>query len=570
MDNSLSIDFSEYLSACDEKGINSESRLSLSEFQSLQSNGPVPHDKIRRHLEFTMPQMANKFGEDLVSGVTQRLSPALDHAFRENLGMSPAEAIGIANTASEVGRTIFSGATKVASAVSDRMSGSGSGSGSGGGGSSYEVSGSPGIHGWAQSDRVPPIEVRLDTGIVPNSYSTDRDTVLSTGSDVVSVPIHIQFIKVEIPYTSFVKDWFEELQTFRIRNQAQANVSFSIPAGRLTNDNLRSYFNAILSALSVYYTFESVIAYTESNFNRNRGLFEIRKQITPTAMLNLLMLRKLLEGLPMPKNLFTYVYWLFSHYRTTSTADGALLKFSAVDIDAYGKLDESFITDAIASLDDHSIISSLLRRTFPAWLQNTIPGSPEGTLHDTGFSTLFWNSSFSVTMPTTDGEVTYNYPQVGSSGTTRMIGTYDNNLDGAITASFSLYDNTADEWTPGLLKPFSSENLYCSRATYALNAAGGHAFISWLDITRKDAMTDYTHGCVSNGTSWYQVITPSCQALLGVSIDTISETLIKVMEWFMSWDDTMVKPGMRLSTANNMDDTSGRSKGRRPRRKKRK
>lgn len=380
-----------------------------------------------------------------------------------------------------------------------------------------------------------PVRMDIDTGIKPDTYVSDWNSGAATWS-----PLHLTCALMQIPDSGDkVSSFFDKIITFILANSIQGSVPFlADPTGTiLTKSNLRTCLNLVMEALQIYYFYNSILTYTESPANRNDGMFYLRSKITQTDLNNLLSLKRILQGTPIPPNLNDICFWLNQTFsQSEDTPNSALIKVSPVGVTSDTIIPDSsrlsvLITD-LSSATNRSTFT-LISRACPTWMYSEIPDVCEVPVYDPNFKTM-WSNLPSMTYNMS----TYYYrPSVTSNDGVIQYTTCTNNLDGGVFALTGAYNSVDSKWYPSLMTPLpttkTSDGYISNRWSYyssslinPYQASGGPG----LAISRGETVT-----LNSNITGIaFSTLPHGNQLCEGVSVNTITQSAYQMLEWMLS------------------------------------
>lgn len=95
------------------------------------------------------------------------------------------------------------------------------------------------------------------------------------------------------------------------KNVLQAAINYNFD---FTPDDFKEYFDTVSKGLQMYYTIDTVIAYTSNPLSQNIAMEYIRDDITTDIHLKLMLLKERLQACVIPPNMAQIIYWLYQHY----------------------------------------------------------------------------------------------------------------------------------------------------------------------------------------------------------------------------------------------------------------
>lgn len=336
-----------------------------------------------------------------------------------------------------------------------------------------------------------PIEVRLNTGISPTVYSS----LYEDGVTNFSSPMHMTLVKFGIPTDNLqVDQYFTKIISFIFTNAMQQAVSFNLDVTILTAAKIKTALNDIIYALNVYYFYNSILTFTENQNNRNDAMFDLRQNMTALDLTNLLNLKRILLGTPIPPNFISFFFYLNQSFQFQSVPGAPLHKICPVEWDNVTNYpSKTAITAALDALqtDDNKKIFTIFARCMPNWLGQTLPDIAWVPLYDPNFNTIwsnlpgyFKNSATPLRLPSFSGAS--NYVKYVS---------FTNELDGAVIALTSMWNSTMGRYEPTFVKPHFK--------TYAGTTAADETNRIYFSPagTWSDSVTSATHVFQRNETN---------------------------------------------------------------------
>lgn len=294
-----------------------------------------------------------------------------------------------------------------------------------------------------------PYVFKFNTGIENTLYGK---TWLNATED--HSPLHLTLIDFSFPTNETTQlkliDFIDGNISKYLRTAVQGAISPSVPADLLTGAAITAGINAICFALNTYFFFKSILAYAQKPENTNEGMLKLADSIDANCIDRLSRLERYLQGTPLPPNLVDFLFYLNTTNCMTELPGAPIIKFVTIPLDYNGfttlALGPNVINDAIANLNANQEFFNLLIRA-TNWVKPDLPGYGPSIQYDPNFATLWRNSPFC-----TDFD---QYPSVSDANSDENItyNSYTNELDGAIQAISCVYDDSTNDWLPGLMKP---------------------------------------------------------------------------------------------------------------------
>lgn len=409
--------------------------------------------------------------------------------------------------------------------------------------------------GYALTDSPNPMNIKLDTGVVPNTYVSDQmDAVYQQCS-----PLHMTCGLFVIPQSAASKLYtFLIDQVFHLQTKAQSNVGFALNvATDFSTANILSAMNSLCSALQIYFYFRSIISYFDNPTNNNRGMIFLRRNLTPQLIEDLTLLERRLLDTPIPPNLLEYMRYLSGNFYSGNTAGAPLIKICPVGPNISG-IDTTSVSAALANISTtaNNLVFTLMRRAIPQWLPKSLYDVPPEPFYDDNFKSIFAN------LPAQSYyNATTNYiPTVATDSTTIQYNSFTEVLDGGAYCLTAFNVSGTGGWQPGLFQPLgiATSRATSSRISYYVDSANLNAGFYGSDqdpyLTRSRAETYMVNDA---GNALYGVHLPGAQICQIVSNNTVRETSINIIEYLFSIE-TVAKPKIDF-----VKDQTGRNKRKR-------
>lgn len=416
-----------------------------------------------------------------------------------------------------------------------------------------------------------PTEVRLNTGIKPNTFVPEYNRSI-TG---YKSPLHFNILKMAFPAysASDAGTFFRDAVMFDLKTRITANITYS-PASTLVDpSNLRNALNAIIKALSIYYSVSRLYVYSNvvsSNrqipFNENEGINYLSNLAADgNVVRSFLKLKRLLNSVPIPPNLNSLVFYLHQFYTTSPQPGSPVLAIAPHDFTAGVPNLQTELDLASADIISYSDIYALISRAIPDWRVTPLLSGNGNFLHDTNFTTFWVNCPFDCS-GTNGTAYSLKGPSVTSNDTAIRYNTYTNNLDGGIFALTSIYNTTSSTWTPSMFGPLAVPDIdngtdrssRLSWFTVGSNTGFYNAvYRAGCSITRDDT---YTITSMNVGNTVLTGLAIGAEHCEGVTANVVSESCEKLMDWMLSWGSVPVLENTKLKPSGN-DNPYMRGKG---------
>lgn len=386
--------------------------------------------------------------------------------------------------------------------------------------------------GYALTDSPQPKEIRLDTGIQPNTYVADQmEAVYQQCS-----PLHMTCVQISIPQTAGSQLYTTLIdQVFHLQTAAQSNVGFALNvATDFAQDRILVAMNALVYSLQIYFYYKSIISYFSNPANNNRGMITLRRNLTPQLLEDLTLLERRLLDTPIPPNLLEYMRYLSGTYYSGNTAGAPLIKICPIAPNISG-VDLTTPSTALAQLSvpNNNTVFTLLRRAVPQWLPSVLYDVPPEPFYDDNFKTIFAN------LPSASfyNGVTNYFPTVSTAATPIQYNSFTEVLDGAAFCLVNFNITGTPGWQPGLISPLGTglTRATSSRISYYVDSSNlnngfyGSDLDPYLTRSRPD-----TYQVNDAANAYYAIHLPGAQICQIVSSNTVRETSINVIEYLFS------------------------------------
>jgi len=244
----------------------------------------------------------------------------------------------------------------------------------------------------------------------------------------------------------------------------------------ITKNKIVKYVNSLIFALSVYYFYQSVLAYTSDNDNRNAGMYALRDQITAADYIELSLLKVNIEQSLIPPYLHKMCHKFMGNYKQSMDPGSPLIKLcpwmmttsttmmysglsqaSSISGDTY-----SALTYANKLIRSNTVrdITAVLARSASSWLGQEPLGYITEPMYDVDFCTLWTNAVYKTT---STGHITEQLPEISTTNDVITVNLRGDAPDGYISAFLSINDTDSQKLGPGLCNaciPISdSDNL---------------------------------------------------------------------------------------------------------------
>lgn len=389
--------------------------------------------------------------------------------------------------------------------------------------------------GYALSKAPSPKPVKLYSGIQPNTYANDY----MVSVDQICAPMHVTAVQFAIPTNALatLSGYFSKVVAFDVQTRAQSNVGFDIGAStQFQASYILTAFNAVISALQLYYWYSSIIAYESDARNKNEAMLYLRQNITSDVYSLVLQLGRRLEDTPCPPRILEWIRYASANYYSGDNQGSTLIKIAPDISQLYSPTSTTALSAAIAALGDvnTNTVFTLLRRAVPQWRIGKLFDVPVMPCYDENFKTIFTNLPFYIQRTS----VNYPFPSAASLSTNIVYNSFTNKLDGVAYAMAGVYDATNSVF-PGLVSARTTglTGIYNgTRNTWGITGGTNNGWHPsdgdvFLSMSRQD-----TYQTSNLGTNVYSPHLFGAERCLNVSVNTIIQTTQNVLDFLIDID----------------------------------
>lgn len=413
-----------------------------------------------------------------------------------------------------------------------------------------------------------PTEIRLATGIDPNLYSPD----FHTAEESYASPLHMSCVNFRIPTvvannptasyytTAIVQDIF---------NRVQSNIGFTLPAV-FTAANFTATMNVLCEALELYYSISRLIVYGNDPRNKNEALLYLRGQLDQSTIDQFFMLKRLLEGEPIPPNLNAFIYYLSQIYCSSENPGAPVIMTCPHDFTTAGVPSiATQISTARTNLVSPTTITilSVVGKAFKKWRATKLFAGVSNPKHDPNFNTIWINLPFDVAKIAGANPYTVKGPSISSVTAEIKYNSWENNLDGGAYGVMSIWKDTPTTgWIPGFLlpRPVTITTEYTTSRISWMNRGGVTRFYD----SDNDDCTAFARDETYTTSSRFQTIANTslpfgCERCFGASARSMGETATKLANWLFDIAD-MPEPYEKFDKvqgAYSLKQSNGKSSG---------
>jgi len=422
-----------------------------------------------------------------------------------------------------------------------------------------------------------PVEIRWNTNIKPNTYSS-----VYLDANSVRFPLHLTCARFLFTKNDAkINRYMESFITLAYSSALQKAVSFNINTKILTSENLINSLNAIASSLQVYYWLASILSYSDGLHNRNEGMLYLRSIISAEELNDIYILQRMLINIPIPPKLMELMFYINQNFKSSSLPGSSIIKICPVNFIIQNQsnhtikyLPKDVVGDCIEALSTpiNKEIYSMFSRACPSWVNDSLFSCPPIPVHDPQFTTLFANLPYQYSCKEHNFTGPGLYDELDDKkhiiNSYYLYNSYADILDGGIFGLFTGWDHTKKSWLPGLMLP-AVENLgsdpakpvFFNRFSYfadedwnvpelfpvygihKVNSSRGETYVYGIEVDCESA------GCQRFGT----------EVCLNVTSETVRESSFALIEWLLSIEDIG-----RNSGSNDVRGSKSSPRRRRP------
>lgn len=279
--------------------------------------------------------------------------------------------------------------------------------------------------------------VSFSTGITPGILVDSNQETTTEYS-----PLYTGNFKIVAQGTS--NSYYNERWTNQVFKEMfyciQRRINFAL---ELDQQAFTDAIVAVINSLQVYYTFDSIIKYSDNPSSQNDGIRNMRDQITADMLDKHKLLKWDLEGFPCPPNLLRFIYWFYQLYSHATLPGSPILKANFQNLyQVHGSnnnwtewdspIGEEIYDYAMNQLYINSTTLTTLAKAVPGWVIGTLPESSPVANYDAQWLT-WWTNSPSVYAAQQGIDWIYSfYPSVSDEDQDFPYHMHTNELDGAL------------------------------------------------------------------------------------------------------------------------------------------
>jgi hypothetical protein len=437
----------------------------------------------------------------------------------------------------------------------------GTGSSQGMGGSSYSGSGSGGARfnfGMAPMNPVP-MKINLTTPITPNcfpDYFLDSDS--HSNSELHITCATLTWDNMDAKMQRFYNNVLMNDLTVKL----QQSNDFRVNLADLSNANYQEYLESLTQALLACYSITSIFEYCQPQHkHKNLAMFRLRDSFSAESVELLYELIRMLATYPIPPRLNELCWYLGQNYKSSENPGSAMIKilpFSLGQTANSGFSPTELVADVVAHLDtvitrlsnaQNRRVAATLGTASPDWEKSVDVMAPAPEVaYSPNFNTIWSNAPF------INGS--HYAPHVTNVDTPIFYYTHAGRLDGAAYALTAIRNTTTNQWEPSLFQPeasiFNNNNLTNRFAYESTTDKFDVLFVNnSLPIQRGES-----HVALSYNIPSIQVMPFGAERRDGVTVNTVRDSAIQLMEWLFSVDT------IKDNTKAAKKEKRGRNRGR--------
>lgn len=406
-----------------------------------------------------------------------------------------------------------------------------------------------------------PVESRLDTGIVPHTFTDDFEE----DDEFYDSPLHLNFIRIRVPTSETSGDLLGYFTNRAVMtdflNVIQRNITFAIDMNILTTVNIIGAYNKVIKALQVYYEVSRLLVYYGEARNKNVAILELRESLIAQYIDDWLVLKRLLDGIPIPPNLNDLVYYIMQFYRASTLPSSPVISFSGIPISEETNMpDWGIINECITELNsitpNYRYVFQVIGRAIPAWYQTRLKTGIDLPKHDPNFVTMWTNSPYEFSF---DDDVRKG-PLAPDNDAGVLYNTWENNLDGWAFSFMAAFNNGQGKWFPSLVEPIAfntSEGVTSKLSWYTFSGTSPWSIPCkqpFLLAARCETYNVNAVGTIYDYAANF-IATQKCRI---VSVRTIAQSSKSLIDWMFNFANVNIRVDNSIASGLPLSGTRSR------------
>lgn len=251
----------------------------------------------------------------------------------------------------------------------------------------------------------------------------------------------------------------------RYITKLQSEINYKIDSV-ITPKGFYGYFVCIVDALQLYYSVDSILAYTSVPTNSNNGMMHLRRSLSAEVLSKQEELKRLLLNVAIPPNLLVFINYMYQNFRFEDLKDSAIFRLEFRSIfhsTSNYKLSPDYYDVIIDEVRNRHTITSVLLKGFPSYRVSELIASSSEPILDPNFKTFWYNSN--STYINKDSEIVYNRIIETSDQSFYYGSLCNDDVDGIFYACSSPFNRKTGACEPGIWSPFKDPKSLtsCSR-----------------------------------------------------------------------------------------------------------
>jgi hypothetical protein len=222
-----------------------------------------------------------------------------------------------------------------------------------------------------------------------------------------------------------------------------------------SEENFLKYLSSLIDALSMFYSIESVLAYTLDPNNRNTGMLHIRSTFDADILSQHEILKNELVTYPIPRKLLGFVNFMYQNFTFSDTPNSPIYKLELAHIfrGSSSSPNGDSTREIIDRLRDCNEIVAIIKRAYPELIINELPASSPQPIYSKEFRTFWYNSCNAYYNKDSDS-IHYTRKVADSTDNAYYAHFCNDDIDGIFYACCSHYNKDNDNIEPGIWKPY--------------------------------------------------------------------------------------------------------------------
>jgi hypothetical protein len=225
-----------------------------------------------------------------------------------------------------------------------------------------------------------------------------------------------------------------------------------------------TYMHKIMAGLQVYYMIDSILVYTNDPLtNRNKGIYNLRREIGADELSTHRELEILLGNMPCPPRLLEVIRYMYQNFKFSDNPNAPIYRLCYSNAFHENDTQSNLLTiqqQVIADLRDPTKVGNIpaiLNKAFPNWSIGELKPSSFEPIIDNGFKTFWNNSNVTYITSEVDLDVTYTCFVINDDSEYAYY-MFEDDVDGLWYAMSSVASD--DIFQPGIWRPISEASKF--------------------------------------------------------------------------------------------------------------